>query len=135
MPYGPKNMVIHFKHSIGVVFALVHKIYFYFWNWVQPKAQGANVKWQAPTSSDKLVTLSRNCSKSVVTNLFELSPKSRCRLCLITSIKIFCISGRKFLLQWSLIIQNNVVLVLCYPKKNRILSSGDNLPPVWEPLF
>jgi len=29
---------------------------------------------------------------------------------------------------------NNVVLVLRYPPKNRILPPRDNLPPVWESL-
>jgi len=44
---------------------------------------------------------------------------------LLSSIKIFRISGRKFLLQWSLIIPNNIViLVPRYPSKNRILPLG-----------
>jgi len=54
---------------------------------------------------------------------------------LLSSIKIFRISGRKFLLQWSLIIPSNIViLVPRYPSKNRILPLGGNLPSVWEPL-
>jgi len=50
----------------------------------------------------------------------------------LPSIKIIRISRRKFILQWSLIIQNNVVLR--YPSKNLILPLGGNLSPVWEPL-
>ena len=79
--------------------------------------------------------------------------------------KIFHMSGRKFLLQWSVIQTNIVVLVPRYPTiqtniaiqtnivyrstmqtdiviflpryltKNRILPPGGNLLPVWEPLL
>jgi len=41
---------------------------------------------------------------------------------LLPSMKNFHISGRKFVLQWSLIIQNN--MASRYPSKNRILPLG-----------
>jgi len=44
---------------------------------------------------------------------------------LLPSIKIFRISWRKFLLQWSLIIPRNIVILLPrYPLKNRISPQG-----------
>ena len=48
-------------------------------------------------------------------------------------MKSFRISCRKFLFQWSLIIQNNIVVLFPrYPQKNRILPPRGNLPPVWN---
>jgi len=46
-------------------------------------------------------------------NFFGPLPKSRYRVCLIALNKNFRISGRKFLLQWSLIILNNNVFCFC----------------------
>jgi len=65
-------------------------------------------------------------------NFFKPLPKSRYRLCLIK--KFFGFQVKNSFLQWLLIIQNNMVLVLRYSPKNHILPQGDNLPPVWEPL-
>jgi len=48
---------------------------------------------------------------------------------LLPSIKNFCISGGKFFLQWSLIIENNnAVFFLRYSLKNRILPPEVNYP-------
>jgi len=48
-------------------------------------------------------------------------------------MKSFHISCRKFLFQWSLIIQNNIVVLFPrYPQKNRILPPRGNFPPVWN---
>jgi len=71
-------------------------------------------------------------SKAVVPKLVRAVPQIKVsnNYVLLPSIKIFCIPGRKLILQWSLITQNNnMVWVLRYRPKNRIL------PPVWEPLL
>jgi len=76
-------------------------------------------------------TLQSSCSQTCSSRY----PNQGSNYVLLPTNKNFSHFMSKFLLQWSLIIQNNNVVWFCVTPQESHISPGGNLPPIWEPLL